>query len=81
MRMSPAYETAVRDATRAVRMAAERADQARDTEALLSALSAVRDATIKAAFVVREADEVTRAEADRIRLAEAMKPYTQTLAA
>jgi len=63
MRMSPAYESRVREVLAGVRRAAERADQARDTDAMIQALGAVRDATIKATFVVREAEEVTRAEA------------------
>jgi hypothetical protein len=65
MKMSPAYESRVCEALAAVRSAAERADQARDTDAMIQALAAVRDATIKAAFVVREADDAMRAEAHK----------------
>ena len=63
MKMLPAYATAVREALAGVRRAAERADQARDTDAMIQALGAVRDATIKAGSVVRVADEAMRAEA------------------
>ncbi|WP_300573485.1 hypothetical protein [Phenylobacterium sp.] len=61
--MSPAYEARCRDALKAVRMAAERADQARDTEAMIRELTAVSSATLKALFEAREAEEATRLEA------------------
>lgn len=63
MRMSPAYERSVREAIGEARKAAERADLARDTEAMVRDLTALRTATLKALMTVREAEEVTRAEA------------------
>ena len=72
MNMSPAYECAVRSATASVLRAAERADQARDLDALKEALGAVRDAVIKASIIVRQAEDETRAEA--------LKPYVENAA-